>query len=683
MDAVGFDREARFRLITRHEPTGRVQDLDPKLASRGIGIDEQPIGNRFNGNRLDHTLLVARVERNEAVAAPRGPGNRDLLLGQISAVSCGDGRVVNPDLVADDDRRVGGSQDTPGVVVVGAVGNHRNPMLQASPGPAVAAVDELHVDRPVVRALAGTLLLGFAGEAEVGDQPQELPAVRKARHVIELRVEPTLDPRLGVVNLVGGHHQLLRRPVLHVFAQGQVNEPPLVAAMAVVELVEREILMRTGVLGQRACVAAGQDRVLGIERPLQSVRRIRHPVALAHVSERLVAFGRNGFVLVVDDARAVERDGQNIVIGVSLPVDQAELGPRPMDAIVRCGMEQLTTLVVPHAQLPGIGIAKHAPVDVHSAIVVVSLPRQGRLDDGLGQLTAGMDPTHYTRAARDATVVHEQLRFLAQRSGRFFRAVDLDLEDSGDVVGGLGDLELQPARGHGGEPRIATLQGAFRIAVLDRCRDMPCLAVRVLDRIVLDRQARPVGEPREDADALDLFLFVPCQGERVRELCIGHPAAGHGHPPVHRVRGREAVHRKLRAGRCLCRSGQVGHGRRTRGPSLFGHELAQADLLVQLIESETDADDRVLARARLILDIRRGHERAVGQGFEPGVAAIAAGVTVEKLDAVLPVATTDDVRVTAHPGDEVVPRRASSGRIAEADDQPAVGCVRRHVTVAA
>src|SRR5687767_4555588 len=71
--------------------------------------------------------------------------------------------------------------------------------------------------------------------------------------------------------------------------------------------------------------------------------------------------------------------------------------------------------------------------------------------------------------------------------------------------------------------------------------------------------------------------------------------------------------------------------------------LGLRDARVRLRQREPRADDRLPLGALAVLDVRRGDERVVGETLEAGVAAVAAGVAVQQLHFVLPVAAGDHV----------------------------------------
>jgi len=314
-DGIGAQRQAVGRGVARQLAAVLVEDGDGHFAVCGIGVDHQMIPGTAQRHRLDHAAGVFRSERHQTIPPPFCQGDGDLLLRHVSAVCGGDRRVVQPPLVADRQRAVGHAQDAAGIVGVRPVGDRGRAVLAAIPDAAVAAVDQLDVDRSVVAALERPFLGRRSGEAEMRDQAQELAAAREDRHVVELREAPALGPDLRVVDLIGSHHQLRLRPLLHVAAGRQVHQAPALAGVFVGPLVKRQVLAGGRVEGQGTRVAAGQHRVPGIEVPVQAVGRVGRVVAPAvgsPASQHVVAVVRVFGLRVVDHARTVKEREHDI-----------------------------------------------------------------------------------------------------------------------------------------------------------------------------------------------------------------------------------------------------------------------------------------------------------------------------------------------------------------------------------
>ena len=103
---------------------------------------------------------------------------------------------------------------------------------------------------------------------------------------------------------------------------------------------------------------------------------------------------------------------------------------------------------------------------------------------------------------------------------------------------------------------------------------------------------------------------------------------------------------------------------------------------VEFRQSEPCADDRLMLLAGLVFDVSGGDYRAVLQYLHAGVAAVVAGVAVEKFYAILARPAFADVVIGAHPGDEVVVGRAAARRVAKGDHQAIVLCIDARVPVA-
>ena len=84
------------------------------------------------------------------------------------------------------------------------------------------------------------------------------------------------------------------------------------------------------------------------------------------------------------------------------------------------------------------------------------------------------------------------------------------------------------------------------------------------------------------------------------------------------------------------------------------------------------------------MDVRRGHDRAVGEELDAGIAAVAGALSVmmEQLDAGLAWSAGLQVIVRADPRDEVSFGGAVKGLVAEADDHAAVGRKDAVMTIA-
>ncbi len=103
---------------------------------------------------------------------------------------------------------------------------------------------------------------------------------------------------------------------------------------------------------------------------------------------------------------------------------------------------------------------------------------------------------------------------------------------------------------------------------------------------------------------------------------------------------------------------------------------------VEFRQCEPRVEDRVLLLAGLVLDVSGGDYRAVVQYLHAGVAAVVAGVAVEKLHAILAGPAFADVVVSAHPGDEMIVGRTAGGFVAEGNYQAIVGRIDARVPVA-
>ena len=100
------------------------------------------------------------------------------------------------------------------------------------------------------------------------------------------------------------------------------------------------------------------------------------------------------------------------------------------------------------------------------------------------------------------------------------------------------------------------------------------------------------------------------------------------------------------------------------------------------LEVEPRADDGLPVLAGLVLDVGGGDDCTVGQQLHARVAAVAAGIAVQKLDPILAGPAVADVVIGADPGHEVVMGRTVECLVAEGDHQPSVGRVHAHVPVA-
>ena len=104
--------------------------------------------------------------------------------------------------------------------------------------------------------------------------------------------------------------------------------------------------------------------------------------------------------------------------------------------------------------------------------------------------------------------------------------------------------------------------------------------------------------------------------------------------------------------------------------------------LVGLGQREAGADYGVFLRAGPVLDVGGGDDRAVREQFETGIAAVAAGVAVEQLDAILAGLALLDVLVGADPRDEVALGGTAQRLVTEGNHEATIFRLHTHVAVA-
>jgi len=135
--------------VERH--SRRVQDGRRQVFRRNIDIE--PVSFKVQGNGPNSSRLFTRIQGDKSIKPPLGKPDSDTFFRHKTAVSCGNGGIVSPYLVACGDHTVGHAEYTACVIGIGPVGDNGGAVFTPFPGTAIPTVNELYV--------YGTVIIGL------------------------------------------------------------------------------------------------------------------------------------------------------------------------------------------------------------------------------------------------------------------------------------------------------------------------------------------------------------------------------------------------------------------------------------------------------------------------------------------------------------------------------------------
>lgn len=125
MDGILVLDEGGFFVVAGEGVAGGIEDFDHEPAVGEVGVEEEMGSGGDEVVGFDETRLRVGMEGSEAVDSPGGAGDGLLAVGGEAAVGSGDGGVIDPHFVADDDGGVAQAENAAGVIGVRAERNDR------------------------------------------------------------------------------------------------------------------------------------------------------------------------------------------------------------------------------------------------------------------------------------------------------------------------------------------------------------------------------------------------------------------------------------------------------------------------------------------------------------------------------------------------------------------------------